>query len=366
MQNTSGNNAALLLEMNSLSQDHLAQDLGYLLDDRYLLHDPGEQHPESPKRLIAIRQTIETIPSITQWKKVPPREATREELQLIHTPAHIENIIHASRKAPYSLDFDTTVSSESYKVAILATGGVLQCVDSLCREELRRIFAFVRPPGHHAGPETAEGFCLFNNIALAAAYARSKYKIERVAIVDMDVHHGNGTQACFYSDPGVLYVSTHQHPFYPGSGHYRDHGEGAGKGYTLNFALPKGTDDEVFVPIYSKIIREILSMYEPQLLLVSAGFDGHYNDPLGELSLTSDGYASAAASLILAAEKSCKGKICFVLEGGYHMQSLRECVYAVMTQMAKPFPEELPAAAGKVFQEISMQTASYNAGMWIW
>ena len=352
--------------MNLLSQDHPAQGLGYLLDDRYLLHNPGEQHPESPERLIVLRQQIPAIPSFDQWQRLKPRDATPDELQLIHTLAHIERIYQAAQQAPCSLDFDTSVSSESYNVAILAAGGALQCMDSLCRGELRRIFAFIRPPGHHAGPESAEGFCLFNNIALAAAYARSKYKIERVAIVDIDVHHGNGTQSCFYSDPNILYISTHQYPFYPGSGHYNERGEGEGKGYTLNFPLPKGTDDSSFIPIYSKIIPEILSQYAPQLILVSAGFDGHFNDPLGELSITSAGYASAAASLMLAAERSCGGRICFILEGGYHMQALQECVHFVMTQMAKQDPEELPIQESLLFQEISNQAVLYGAGRWKW
>jgi acetoin utilization deacetylase AcuC-like enzyme len=200
----------------------------------------------------------------------------------------------------------------------------------------------------------------------SAAYARSKHKIERVAIVDMDVHHGNGTQACFYGDPNILYISTHQHPFYPGSGHYNELGEGEGRGYTLNLPLRKGTDDSSFVPIYSKIIPRVLDQYAPQLILVSAGFDGHYNDPLGELSLTPAGYASAAASLMLAAERLCNGRICFILEGGYHMQALQECVYAVMTQMAKQYPEELSIPEGTAFQEIAKQAGLFCAGKWNW
>lgn len=352
--------------MNLMSQNHPAQGLGYLLDDRFLLHNPGEQHPESPQRLIALRQTITTFPSIDQWQKVRPRAATPDELGLVHSSAHIERIQKAAAQAPSFLDFDTSVSPESYEVAILAAGGVLRCIDSLLQGELRRIFAFVRPPGHHAGRESAEGFCLFNNAALAAAYARSKHKIERVAIVDMDVHHGNGTQSCFYSDPNILYISTHQSPFYPGSGHYNERGKGEGRGYTLNFPLPKGTDDSSFVPIYSRIISRVLDQYEPQLILVSAGFDGHFNDPLGEWSLTAAGYASAATSLMLAAERSCNGRICFILEGGYHMQALQECVYFVMTQMAKQDPEELSLGEGAIFQEISRESALHSAGKWTW
>ncbi len=347
-------------------QDSSTNGLGYLLDDRYLLHNPGTRHPESPKRLVAIQQMLEALSTIDQWQQLQPRRASFDELELIHNPGHVERIERAAKCAPSYLDFDTSVSSESYQTALLAAGGVLQCVDSVCSGKLRRVFAFIRPPGHHAGRESARGFCLFNNIAVAAAYARLKYKLKRLAIADIDVHHGNGTQSCFYSDPSILYISSHQFPFYPGSGNFDEVGKDEGKGYTVNFPLPEGTGDSSFVPIYSKIVSLILDQFAPQLILVSAGFDGHFSDPLGGLSLTHVGYASVAASLMLAAERWCDGKICFVLEGGYSLQALKDCIRAIMVEMEKQRPHELSVREGAVFREISSQAAKFTAGLWKW
>jgi acetoin utilization deacetylase AcuC-like enzyme len=247
---------------------------------------------------------------------------------------------------------------------VLAAGGVLRCIDALCAGRLRRIFAFVRPPGHHAGSESARGFCLFNNVALAAAYARTRHKLERIAIADFDVHHGDGTQSCFYKRHDVLYISTHQFPFYPGTGDFDEAGEGDGKGYTVNFPLPEGTGDASLAPIYAKLVSSILDQFEPQLILVSAGLDGYYKDPLGGLAFTHAGYASAAASLILAAERWCDGKICFVLEGGYSPQGLKDCSRAIMTEMGKMHPNELSLREGTVFKEISKKAAKFSRWKW--
>jgi acetoin utilization deacetylase AcuC-like enzyme len=222
------------------------------------------------------------------------------------------------------------------------------------------------PPGRHADYETASGFCLFNNAALAAAYARKAYKLERIAIVDIDVHHGNGTQSTFYDDPQVLYISSHQFPYYPGSGNFDEVGTGKGEGYTLNFPLPEATGDSIFIPIYSKIVANVLNQFSPQLILVSAGFDGHFRDPLGGLALTHAGYASAAASLIKAADQECKGRICFVLEGGYNLQALQECAHATLIEMEKKNPVELPVREGSLFREISRQAAKFSRGLWKW
>jgi acetoin utilization deacetylase AcuC-like enzyme len=352
--------------MNLPSQDSSADGLGYLLDDRFLLHTPGKRHPESPQRLVAIQETLQNFGGIGRWRQLQPRRASHEELELIHTPAQVECIRHAAERAPAFVDFDTPVSIESYETALLAAGGVLQCVDALCTGKSRRIFAFLRPPGHHAGRESATGFCLFNNVAVAAAYARAEYKLERLAIVDIDVHHGNGTQSCFYGDPGVLYISSHQFPFYPGSGNFDEAGRGEGKGYTLNFPLPERTGDSSFVPIYSKIVSRVLDQFAPQLILVSAGFDGHFRDPLGGLSLTHAGYASAAASLMHAADRWCNGKICFVLEGGYNLQALQDCVRAIMVEMEEESPRELSVREGALFREISRHPSKFAAGIWQW
>ena len=352
--------------MNAPAQSEQAEGLGYLFDDAYLLHDPGKRHPESPQRLISIRQRLEELNVSSHFRRLQPRLARADEVELIHSPIHIHHIEQAARRAPSFLDLDTSVSIDSYQTALIAVGGVLQCVDAICSGKLRRVFAFVRPPGHHADRDRAGGFCLFNNVAIAAAYARREFRLERIAIVDMDVHHGNGTQSCFYSDPHVLYISSHQYPFYPGSGSFNETGRGKGKGYTLNFPLPEGTRDPVFVPVYSKIVAPVLDQYAPQLILVSAGFDGHFKDPLGGLALTQAGYASAAASLMLAADRLCDGRICFVLEGGYSLEALQDCTGAVLAEMQKRRPTELDVRENSGFKQISMQAAKSVTGKWKW
>ncbi len=352
--------------MSLPSQDNSADGIGYLLDERYLLHNPGIRHPESPQRLLAIQQTLQHFDGTGRWRRLQPRLASGDELELIHSASLVERIKQAAEQAPSYVDFDTPISTESYQTALLAVGGVLQCVDSICSGSVRRIIAFIRPPGHHASRERATGFCLFNNVAVAAAYARTEYKLERIAIVDFDVHHGNGTQSCFYSDPGILYISSHQFPFYPGSGDYNEAGRGEGKGYTLNFPLPERAGDSSFVPIYSNIVSKVLDQFGPQLILVSAGFDGHFRDPVGGLCLTHAGYASAAASLMRAADRWCAGKICFVLEGGYSVQALKDCVRAIMVEMEAESPRELPVRESGVFREISKQAGKFAAGLWKW
>ena len=342
------------------------QKLGFLIDECYLLHDPGSRHPESPKRLLAIKSVLESHSGMDKWQRLEPRPAQRDELELIHHPAHVERVEKAARRAPSYLDADTVVSTESYRTGLLAAVGVLECVAALCSGRLSRGFAFVRPPGHHAEPNKAMGFCLFNNVALAAAFARQKYGLGRIAIVDIDVHHGNGTQAAFYDDPRVLYISTHQYPFYPGTGNFDEVGLKEGRGYTLNLPLPSGTPDQTFAPIYAHVVGPILEQYEPQLILVSTGFDAYFQDPLGGLAVTREGYASVAASLIRAAQKSCGGKICFALEGGYSVEGLQECTEAVLSEMEASGPAREVPAENALFHEISRKARQSFGDLWKW
>jgi acetoin utilization deacetylase AcuC-like enzyme len=341
-------------------------DLGFLTDDIYLLHDPGSRHPESPRRLTAIKEALEKFGADKRWRRIDPRLAHLDELELVHHASLLEHVEKAALRAPAYLDPDTVVSKDSYKTALLAAGGVLACIDAICTGQLRRAFAFVRPPGHHAEADRSMGFCLFNNVALGAAYARAEYNIDRIAVVDIDLHHGNGTQACFYDDPRILYISTHQYPLYPGTGNFDETGLRAGKGYTLNFPLPEGAGDATFVPIYSRIIGPVLDQFQPGLVLVSAGFDAHFKDPLSGLKVTGSGYASAAASLISAADRNCGGRICFVLEGGYSLDALRECSRAVMTEMEISHPHELKISEDRVFQEISQRAKRTFDRSWKW
>jgi acetoin utilization deacetylase AcuC-like enzyme len=315
--------------------------LGILIDDIYMLHQPGSRHPESPRRLTAIREALQSLGVLERWTRIQPRPARSDELELIHHPSLLEHVEKAARRAPTYLDPDTVVSGDSYRTALFAAGGVLECTDAICSGGLRRVFAFVRPPGHHAEPDKAMGFCLFNNVALAAAYARIEHRIDRIAVVDFDLHHGNGTQACFYDDPHVLYVSSHQFPFYPGSGNFHEVGIRDGAGYTLNLPLPEGSGDESLVPIYSRIVSPILQQFRPQLILVSAGFDAHFKDPLGGLRVTQEGLRSVSASLIRAARTLCDGKILFVLEGGYSLEALHSCTTMIMQAMEEEEPAEM-------------------------
>lgn len=340
--------------------------LGFLIDDQYRQHNTGSAHPESPQRILIVQETLDSLAGLKRWKRVEPRQASREELERIHHPAHVDRIEKSVRKAPAYLDPDTVVSTESFKIGLLAAGGVLECVEAICRGSLRRAFAFVRPPGHHAEPNKAMGFCLFNSIAVAAAHARKKHGFERIAIVDIDLHHGNGTQTAFYSDPQVLYVSSHQYPYYPGTGSFEETGEKAGQGYTVNFPLPAGTGDETFVPLYSRVVEPILEQYKPQLILVSAGFDAYFRDPLGGLAVTHQGYASAAAALIRAAEKNSEGRICFALEGGYSREGLQECTKAVMMQMEMESPKTAASAESPLFHQISREAKKHLRGLWKW
>jgi len=338
----------------------------FLIDDRFKLHDPGRCHPESPKRLSYIQQALEDLRIGERWTRIQPRMAREDELELVHTPGHIQTIRRACEHAPSFLDADTPVSSESCAIACLAAGGVLACTDSIARGEAVRAFAFVRPPGHHAEPNRAMGFCLFNNAALGAAYLRKEHGLDRVAVVDIDIHHGNGTQACFYEDPGVLYVSTHQYPYYPGTGAFSEVGAGEGWGYTANLPLPAGTGDPVFVPLYSRIISAILDQYRPECIIVSAGFDALLGDPLGGLSVSVAGYASAAASLLKAADRNCGGRICFVLEGGYSPRGLQECTQAVMKEMESEDLKELSFPEDPLFTMIVKHAEADLGEHWRW
>jgi acetoin utilization deacetylase AcuC-like enzyme len=342
------------------------EDLGYLIDERFFLHNPGSRHPESPLRLLAIQDALESYGTDKRWRRIAARPASREELELVHTPSHIEHLEEATGRAPTFLDPDTMISADSYQAALYAAGGTLQCVDGMLAGRLRRAFAFVRPPGHHAEPNKAMGFCLLNNAAIAAAYSRRKYRLERVAVVDFDVHHGNGVQACFYHDPHVLYVSSHQFPLYPGTGDFAEIGIGAGRGYTVNFPLPEGTGDGTVVPLYANVITPILEQYRPQLILVSAGFDAHFRDPLAGLIMTNAGFGSIAASLIVAANRLCGGRILFVLEGGYSIEALKDCTRAVMTAMEAENPGQAPTAINPLFDQISENSRAHLAPFWKW
>jgi acetoin utilization deacetylase AcuC-like enzyme len=260
-----------------------------------------------------------------------PRLATDEDLARVHTAEHIAGISATSGHAT-KIDEDTYTSPDSDEVARLAAGAVLTAVDAVMNrrgEAPARALALVRPPGHHAEADRAMGFCLYNSIAVGAAYARSR-GCSRVAIVDYDVHHGNGTQAIFYADPSVLFVSSHQYPFYPGTGAKTEVGSGAGAGATLNIPLSIGTTDAEIERLYTSMVVPKLIEFKPDLLMISAGFDAHERDPLGQLRLTTEGFGRLTKMLLEVADRVCGGKVVLVTEGGYDTKALADCLQAVI------------------------------------
>ena len=331
----------------------MAKKTGVVKDMRYLRHSAGFGHPESPERLAAIYEMLHN--PLMAWKfiEIEPREATHKEIETIHTPSYVEYIAGTAGQSSVYLDPDTATSPESYEIAKLAVGGVCNAIDSVMEKKVDNAFALVRPPGHHAEADSAAGFCIFNNIAIGAMHAILKHHLKKVLIVDWDLHHGNGTQHSFYSDPRVLYFSTHQYPYYPGTGSLQEIGQGKAEGYTINVPLSVGAGDASFVKIFRKILQPVALKFKPQLVLLSAGFDTYYQDPLGGMRVTADGFAALTRILMNIAESYCNGRFVAVLEGGYHLAGLTQSVKAVLEEMRDDthYPEEKLALLEKEADE---------------
>jgi acetoin utilization deacetylase AcuC-like enzyme len=313
---------------------------GIVKDRRYMEHvmDPG--HPESPERLREIYQMIEEEEMRGRsLGKVKPRPATREEIETIHSPAYIDLVASTAGKPHVRLDMDTSTCAKSYGTALLAVGGLLELIKVVMQGKFNNGFALVRPPGHHAERDKAMGFCLFNNVAIGAQYAINNFSLQRVLIVDWDVHHGNGTQNSFYEDPRVLYFSTHRYGlFYPGTGAATEVGKGKGEGFTVNVPFSAGASDTDYGNIFEKFLKPIALEYQPQLILVSAGFDIHYNDPLGGIEVSERGFARMTQILMEIAEATAQGKLVLTLEGGYNVVSERSSVKAVLEELSQASP----------------------------
>ena len=298
---------------------------GYVYDPIFLEHDL-RGHPENRERLRQIMEALEGHGVLRDMVQVPAVPVSLERLQRVHSPAYVEQVRRISERGGGSLDPDTYVSRRSYEAALAAAGGLVALTEAVLAGELENGFALVRPPGHHAERDEGMGFCLFNNVAVAALATLEEQGLERVLIVDFDVHHGNATQNTFYRDPRVLYFSTHQYPYYPGTGHWREIGEGPGQGYTVNVPLSAGVGDEGYEAIFDELLFPLAERYQPELILVSAGYDAHWNDPLAGMLLSVSGYAHLARTLVALAQEVCGGRLVFTLEGGYHLQVLREGV----------------------------------------
>lgn len=307
---------------------------GIVADRRYMDHDPGFGHPESPDRLLAIYAMLDDEEMRKRLLRIEPRLAATGEIAFVHNRSYIERVASTAGVACTALDFDTVTSEDSYEAALLAAGGLMNAVASIMSGAVKNAFAFVRPPGHHAEAGRSGGFCIFNNVAIAAAYARRKHDIKRILIVDWDLHHGNGTQHSFYDDPGILYFSTHQSPFYPGTGSISEMGRGSGEGYTVNVPLPRGQGDADYLWIFRKLLEPLALEYNPDFILVSAGFDICHGDSLGGMSVTEQGCANLTRVLMNIADRCCKGRLAATLEGGYNTTMMTRSAKTVLNEMS--------------------------------
>ena len=305
----------------------------------HVAHDDPE-HVEQAARLHAIHQAIEASGLRHALIELGAMPASIAQITAAHSIRVVESVRAASARGGGWFDQDTYTTAGSFEVAALAAGAAIRAVEAVANRQADNAFALVRPPGHHATPDRPMGFCLFNNVAIAARHATIALGIERVAIVDYDVHHGNGTQDCFYDDSQVLFCSTHAAPLYPDSGEIHEYGLDGGYGHTLNVPLPHGSGDHTLLRVYDELIIPALQDFAPQLILVSAGFDGHWADPLGPFTLSTAGYTALTKRLADAARAICGGRIVLVLEGGYDPAALSECVVGALRVLLGQAQEE--------------------------
>ena len=291
---------------------------GLLYDDVYLLHKTGHGHPECPKRLTAIVEKLKRDDLLSQLAALDPAVASTDLIATVHKPEYIKQVQRSCEGGLGYVDSpDAPASEESYQVALKAVGGVLEAIDAVMQKRIENAFCAVRPPGHHALPDEAMGFCLFNNVAVAARYIQKKYRLPKILIVDWDVHHGNGTQAIFYDDPSVLYFSVHQYPFYPGTGSKSEKGVGKGLNFTINAPLPAGCGDWEYKQVFDKMLLPAAMEFKADFVLISAGFDAHENDLLGGMRVTTQCFADLTTRVGKIASECSAGRLVSLLEGGY-------------------------------------------------
>lgn len=314
----------------------------YYAEGHQAHQEPG--HPERPERLESIRSVLEDAGYWKEWYFVPPLALPQTVLHAVHSPVYL-NLLEMSCRRGGRLDMDTYVTPASWQLAHQAAGGAAAVAVAVWRGDARRGLALVRPPGHHATRGQGMGFCLLNNIALAAETLIQQENAQRLAILDLDLHHGNGTQDIFWERRDVFYISTHQMPLYPGTGRLEEIGVGEGQGFTANFPLPPGSGDRAFQTVLSELILPLLDRYQPEMLLVSYGFDTHWNDPLGSLLLSVDGYARLVQSLTQWSDQHCWGRIALFLEGGYDIEAGSACTLAIASALlGKPWMDPLGPA----------------------
>jgi acetoin utilization deacetylase AcuC-like enzyme len=316
-----------------------------IADRRYEKHFAGRLHPERPDRVAVMIEMSERL-TRSDLVRYTPREASFDELMLCHRRDYIAAVERTASLERFDFDPDTHASPDTWKTALLAAGGVLTAVEAVLDGAAQNAFAIVRPPGHHALPDRAMGFCFFNNAAIAAAWLVRTRGLKRVLVLDWDVHHGNGTQAIFYDSPEVLYMSTHQYPFYPGTGALDEIGAGRGAGFTVNAPMPATFGDNEYLRIFDELLMPIARQFNPEFVLISSGFDCHYRDPLGAMRVTEEGFIAMARRMKRLAAECCEGKMVAVLEGGYDLKALADSGQAVIAELGRDADEPLNRANG--------------------
>ena len=307
----------------------MTQKTGFVYHPDYLNHDTGPNHPERPDRLRASLAALQQSDIWEQLHRIEPIPASTAQLVYVHESTYPEHIKqHCEAEIP--LTYDTSVVKASFDIALLSTGGVLRAANAVATGAVKNAFAMVRPPGHHATPNRSMGFCLFNNIAITARYLQREHGVGKVAIVDWDVHHGNGTQDIFYEDESVFFFSIHQSPLYPGTGSSYERGSGKARGTTLNVPMPAGSGDSEYAEIFTDVLIPALQDFSPEFTLISAGFDAHYLDPLAGIELTAAGFSTLTDLILEFAE----GRVISALEGGYSLEGVSESVVAHVERLA--------------------------------
>ncbi len=345
-----------------------AKKTGIVQHPLYARHCMEPGHPECPERLAALYAILQEPDMQGHFEEITPSKIEKEKLLLVHSWDYIESLKATEGKSCTFLDADTRTSPDSHAAALMAAGGLCRAVERVHAGELKNAFAMVRPPGHHAERSKAMGFCLYNNVALAARSAQTRLGLSRVLIADWDLHFGNGTQNCFADDPSVLFFSVHQASSFPGGGRFREVGKGRGKGFSINIPLRPGCGDGEYVSIFEKILKPVALEFNPQLVLVSAGFDPHFNDPLGNMRVTPQGFAAMTRSIMDIAEQCCKGRVVMALEGGYDLDGLRDSVRAVLKELAglqQTDPAAIMTAAdSKKLRYVLWRVRQIHGGYW--
>jgi acetoin utilization deacetylase AcuC-like enzyme len=340
---------------------------GVIVSPDFRKHDPGRGHPESSERMEAVSRALAAPALASKLEILEPKPAEKEHILLVHWERLYDEVVATRGRERTYLDSDTLASEATADVAHLAVGAVLTGIDWVMDREAgapANAFAFVRPPGHHAKPDKAMGFCFFNNVAIGAMYALKRYQLARVLVIDYDVHHGNGTQKAFYTSPEVLYLSTHQSPHYPGTGSMQETGKDEGEGFTLNVPLPAGIGDAEYLRIFREVFGPVGREFQPDLVLVSAGFDAHRDDPLGGMDLTSAGYGALTREILNLAGEVCGGRAVFALEGGYDLRALEESIVAALSAMTGGTVPPIRGESGASVDGILAEARALHGKYW--